>query len=78
MKIKDKRKKIHLMNSFLSKGLKRGIGTALFSIGLFLLINAQSMTITGNVISDRIASVSSILGLIMIVGGMLLMINVKK
>jgi len=51
---------------------KRGLGIFLFLIGIFILISSQS-GMTGNVVSDRVSAVSSILGLVFIIGGMVFM-----
>lgn len=56
--------------------MKRVVGILLFVKGTILLISAQT-GITGNIISETIGSFSSILGLIMIVGG-LFMFGLEK
>lgn len=55
--------------------LKKTIGTILFSIGLVLLISSQSLTLTGNIVADRIVSLGTISGVLMFIGGVLLMIK---
>ena len=44
----------------------------MFFTGIFILVSSQS-GMTGNVVSERVSSVSSILSLVLIVGGILFM-----
>jgi hypothetical protein len=56
---------------------KRGLGIFLFLIGVFILISSQS-GMTGNVVSERVSAVSSVFGLVFIIGGMILFIYESK
>jgi hypothetical protein len=56
---------------------KRGLGIFLFLIGVFILISSQS-GMTGNIVSDRVSAISSILGLVFIIGGILLFVGLNE
>ena len=53
---------------------KRGLGIFLFLIGVFMLISSQS-GMTGNVVSERTNALSSIFGLVFVIGGLGLMMT---
>ena len=55
---------------------KRSVGAFMFLIGTFMLISSQS-GITGNVVSEIVDSMSSVFGLILIIGGLVLMVGGK-
>lgn len=57
----------------MKKDLKGVVGTFMFFIGVFILINNQS-SITGNAIADNIFKMGDILSLALILGGLGLMI----
>tara|TARA_Y100000034_G_C6907887_1_gene421897 strand:+ start:175 stop:603 length:429 start_codon:yes stop_codon:yes gene_type:complete len=56
---------------------KRGLGIFLFLIGVFILTSSQS-GITGNIVSDRVNAISSIFGLVFIIGGLVLFMAKKS
>ena len=56
---------------------KKTLGALMFFIGTILLISSQS-GITGNVVSERVGGVSSVLSIVLIVVGLFMMVIKTK